>query len=140
VAQRVGQADVEIGARAGAGLALLAQGRNEDARVAHADAAERMRARTDWFQGRELAEALAVRVIAAAGAADDAKRRHEEARQLAEPSDFYGAATLVAECGDTLLGLDGGFARRVLLDYAPRVRSSGFGALERRYEQLLTRA
>ena len=140
VAQRVGQADVEIGARAGAGLALLAQGRNEDARVAHADAAERMRARTDWFQGRELAEALAVRVIAAAGAGDDAKRRHEEARQLAEPSDFYGAATLVAECGDTLFGIDGGFARRVLLEYAPRVRSAGFGALERRYEHLLARA
>ena len=140
MAQRVGQADVEIGARAAAGLALLAQGRLEDARVAHADAAERMRGRTDWFQGRELAESLAVRVIAEAGAAADAVRRHEEARSLAEPSDFYGAATLVAECGDTLLRLDGTLARRVLLDYGTRVRNAGFRALEQRYDHLLARA
>ena len=61
LAQRVGQADVEIGAMAGAALALLSQGKIDAARTAHGLVEDRIRSRSDWFQGRELVAALAVR-------------------------------------------------------------------------------
>jgi tetratricopeptide (TPR) repeat protein len=139
LAMRVGQSDVQIGALAGSGLALLTLGRTDAARVAFLGAEEHARTREEWFQGRELFEALAVRLSAASGAGVDAVKRLTEARTLAEGSDFYGAAWLTAECAETLMTIDPSSGRRLLGEYAERARAAGFEAMSRRYGELLAK-
>jgi hypothetical protein len=55
-----------------------------------------------WFPGRELTEALAVRVAAATGHAGLAADRFERALVLTEPNDAFAATRLVAECAPVL--------------------------------------
>ena len=100
LAQRVGQSDVEIGAIAGAGLSLLQQGKlRRRARGADRRRA-RVRTRADWFQGRELVEALAVRLAVHGRADRGCASLFDTARTLADASDVYTAAWLTAECAD----------------------------------------
>ena len=71
VAARTGQPDVELGARAGQALAALAVG----ARSVADDAMRWIRANVEprpewWFQGRDLVDALRIRLAAERG--DDA--------------------------------------------------------------------
>jgi len=104
LARRIEQADVEVGAVAGAGLARLRLGRLGAARAACREAEARAAARGEWFRGRELLEALAVRVAVAEGDVARAAERYERARALAEGKDAYGARWLTAECGGVLRG------------------------------------
>jgi len=97
----------EVSARASAGLAALDQG--------DADTAEASLRRVDellaigtippWFAGRELADALAVRLAVGAGHTGLAMERFERALSLAEPNDTFAAARLVAECAPMLAGV-----------------------------------
>ncbi len=137
LAQRLGQSDVEIGALAGAGLSHLSNGKVDIARASFAAAEERMRHRSDWFQGRELVEALAVRLAASAGQTADAARRYSLARDQADASDFYSAAWLTAECADVLLTVDPALVRESVNRYAERVRSLRAGPIRKRFEALL---
>ena len=57
----------------------------------------------DWFQGRELVEALAIRLAILAGR-DDAIRMLSDAALRADAQDPYAAALLTAEFGATLAG------------------------------------
>ena len=102
LARRIEQADVEAGAVAGAGLARLRQGQLDAARTAHREAEARAATRAEWFQGRELIEALAIHMAGAAGDLAAAAERFEQARALAEGKDFYAAVWLASECGDVL--------------------------------------
>ena len=140
LAQRVGQSDVEIGATAGAGLSLLEQGKIEGARSAHAEAAERVRARPDWFQGRELVEALGVRLAAADGQLEEAMRLFDHSRTVADANDVYTAAWLTAECASVLYEQDPERIRQAVERYADPVRALGYVRLITRYEELLSRA
>jgi tetratricopeptide (TPR) repeat protein len=137
LAQRVGQSDVEIGAWAGGGLAMLALGKTDEASAACRRARERMQARADWFQGRELAEALIVRVTAADGDVAGAVRRFEAMRVLAEGSDFYSATWLTTECAEVLGDHDPAQLRASLCRYAERVGTLGYRRMRQRYEALL---
>ena len=139
LANRVGHSDVEIGAMAGAGLASLALGKPDAARVAWMAAEERVRQRADWFQGRELVAALGVRVLAADGDHASALEQFEQARSLAEANDFYAAAWLTVECADVLLGHDPSHMRAMLERYRDRVRGAGYAELDRRYGETLDR-
>ena len=96
-----------------------------------------MRHRSDWFQGRELVEALAVRLAASAGQTADAARRYSLARDQADASDFYSAAWLTAECADVLLNVDPALVRESVNRYAERVRSLRAGPIRKRFEALL---
>lgn len=102
LAQRIGQAEVEYGARAGFGLCELATGAVESARSAAALVGPFLTSRADWFQGRELGEALALRFDLQEGRPADAVARLAEALALANPSDVYGAAWLTAEFGEEM--------------------------------------
>ena len=139
LAQRVGHSDVEIGAMAGAGLALLAQGRMDAARLAWAASEERIRQRSDWFQGRELVAALGVHVLAADGDLASAAGQFEQACALAEASDFYAAAWLALHCADTLMAYEPAQMRATLERYRERVKAEGYTELDRRYEETLDR-
>jgi tetratricopeptide (TPR) repeat protein len=140
LAQRVGQSDVEIGAVAGAGLSLLQQDRVDEARAALTAADERVRTRVDWFQGRELVEALAVRMAARDGRFEDAIRFFDTARTLADASDVYTAAWLTAECATVLYDHDPERIRTAVERFADAVRDQGYTELIKRYDELLARA
>ena len=138
IAKGIGQSDVELGALAGEGLALLRMGLIEDARVSLDDVEARMQARPDWFQGRELAEALRVRV-AALESMTGAVSMFYRALALAETTDFYGAAWLIAECADILDAHDRALLRSSVNRFAPQVESQGYHGMSRRYTELLSR-
>ena len=139
LARRVGQSDVEIGATAGAGLANLRLGKPDAARSAADAAQERLQGRPEWFHGRELAEALRIRLAAQNGRRDEALERFDTAVGLAEAADFYCAAWLTSECADTLLGLDRDRVRPAVSRFADRARQVGLGELSRRCQEVLTR-
>ena len=137
LAQRIGQSDIEIGAAAGAGLCFLELDRVDEARNASAEAQSRMQSRPDWFQGRELVEALAVRIDARDGNLAEAVGRFNRAFVLAERADLYIAAWLTAACADALRGFDTEGFRANIERYSARVRELGYPEMTRRYEALV---
>jgi tetratricopeptide (TPR) repeat protein len=139
LARSIGQSDIEIGARAGYGLSLLEQGKDVAARVASLESAERLRGRPEWFQGRELAEALRVRVLAADGKNGDARRRLDEALALATDTDWYGAAWLTANCAPSMLPSDAEYVKGVVGKYAPSARKIGYTAITARLDGMSVR-
>ncbi len=139
LAQRIGQSDVEIGARAGEGLCLLALGRLDEARRPLAEAESRMTMRNEWFQGRELVEGLRVLVAAAEKRNTDVLEQYESARSLGDPADVYSVAWLTAACAPALFAIDPGVARAAVERYAARVRSLGFTALIEQFRELESR-
>ena len=139
LARSIGQSDIEIGARAGYGLSLLEQGKDVAARVASLESAERLRSRPEWFQGRELAEALRVRILAADGKNADARRRLDEALTLATDTDWYGAAWLTANCAPSMLSSDADYVKGVVGKYAPSARKIGYTAITARLDGMSVR-
>ena len=145
LAARLGQADVETGALGGAGLALLRQGKLDAAYPLLQRAEDRMRPRAErgeWFQGRELVEALAVGLAAIDGRAVQAVERTLSACALAESRDLFSAAWLAAESA-RLLGAEhyatGSAFRSRLEAYAAQINGLRCVELSRRYTTLLGR-
>ncbi|HET7630945.1 MAG TPA: AAA family ATPase [Gemmatimonadaceae bacterium] len=136
LAQRVGQLDLEIGARAGEGLCQLALGRAEDARRTLAEAERLLATRSEWFQGRELLEALRVKVAADEQRHADVLALYESARSLGDPADLYGVAWLTAACAPALFAADPAVARAAVDRYAPRAAALGFAALTAKFQAL----
>ena len=137
LAEKIGQSDVEIGGTAGLGLALLDTGKLAPARAAERWAADRLRSRTDWFQGREMVEALAIRILAADGLLAEAVKRFHAALALADVTDVYGAAWLTAQCADVLKEHDPVVMQASLHRYAARAEGLGYTAVSKRYGELL---
>lgn len=136
-AQR-GQAEVEIGARAGMGLARLDDGTVDEAARAWADVERRLAGRHDWwFQGREIVEALAVRLACAQGELEEAATRLERSLAAAETHDMWAAAWLLAECAEVLARHDPARERASVQAYAQRVEALGFDGMRQRYRRLL---
>ncbi len=139
LAKRIGANEIEIGATAAAGLCYLESGRTEDARAAAAEVEERMRARTGWFQGRDLVEALRVRMSLLDGDLAGAISRFEEVMPLADASDLYTAAWLTAACAPSLFDVDPILMKKWIRKYADRVESLGYGHMCKQYLDLLAR-
>jgi tetratricopeptide (TPR) repeat protein len=140
LAQRIGHSDVEIGAMAGAGLSLMAQGKSDPARRAYETAFERMRTRTDWFQGRELVVALHVHLLALDGKMNDAFARFEEALALIDANDSYSAAWLTSACAEVLLPHAPDAVRGWVERYSSHVQGMGYSEMNRKFEEILTRS
>ena len=136
LARRIGHSDVELGALAGAGLARLRQGRSDAAAAAYAEATTRSLARREWFQGRELIEALAVQVEGARGDLAAAVDRFERAQATAGGMDVYSAIWLGAECADVLRAYDPAYLREVISRYAERAATLAGTAMRTRYLEL----
>jgi len=136
LAVRVGQSDIEIGAVAGAGLCLLDMGKGPLAAEKLAEAESRMQDRPDWFQGREMVEALAVRLVAAEGRSEEAVDRLIAALAVAETAELYAAAWLTAACADAVTLRESARLDDFIRRYAGRVAELGYTEMARRYESL----
>lgn len=136
LAQRIGQSDIEVGAIAGSGLCFLELGRVEDARKALQQVAESWQDREEWFQGREIGEALAIKMDAFEGRWADAVTRFERALGLAEAADLYNAAWLAAICAEVLLPFDRARVKMSISRYSEKVSQLGYPEMTRRYEVL----
>lgn len=101
LAERIGQSEIQLGAMAGLALSDLASGRIEEAREIHEQLQPRLSSFSDWFQGRELVEALGIRLAILSGG-DEASHLFTRAVTLADTRDVYGAALLTAEFGPLL--------------------------------------
>ena len=132
LARRIGHDDIEIGAVAGRALALIALGREGDARAPASRAVARGDARSDWFQGRELTEALALIALCENGRISNALERFETNLPLAEAADLYGAAWLAAEVAPHLAPADRAFVRGAVARYAKKSRDQGYVQLAER--------
>jgi tetratricopeptide (TPR) repeat protein len=139
LAQRIGQSDIEIGATAGAGLCSLELGRISQARGALRDLEPRVADRTEWYQGREIVEALTVRLLVEDGRPTEAFGRFASAISLAESSDVYNAAWLTVTCADALIQFNAEGVRSSILSFRERVRQLGYAEMTRRYEALAQR-
>jgi tetratricopeptide (TPR) repeat protein len=137
LAHHLGQLDVEIGARASAGLAALELSRHESAAAAARDVEQLLAGPgTWWFQGRESAEALCILVALRRGDVAEADARFRAALGAAENHEPYRAAWLVAEVCPALAGAGVAGAWDLVVAYSTRVRELGYGALEQRYDRL----
>lgn len=137
LAQRIGADDVEIGAIAAAGLCSVEGGDMAKAREAYDEIQERLSRRSDWFQGREFAEALAVALSVADDRTDDAIARYEMAVAFAESSDLYTAAWLTANCGRTLLPLAPDRMRTWIERFRSPIGEFGYAGIVKRFNELV---
>jgi tetratricopeptide (TPR) repeat protein/GGDEF domain-containing protein len=125
LAERIGQAEVLEGARAAFGLIRLAGGREREAREAAARVRPFLASRSDWFQGRELAEALLVRLFLLDHQHEKAVEAFRRALDLAHPTDIFGASWLTAEFGDDLRPLARELVEAAIERYASRPEALG---------------
>ena len=140
IATAMNQLDVELGARAGQGLAFLALGRVDEARACLRSCKMRISDRPDWwFQGRELFEALAIRLCVVSRDAAAARERFETGLALAERFDRYGAAWLVAEVAAPLASIAVASARDEVTRFAVLAEELDYAPLTARYAALMTR-
>ncbi len=139
VATSMDQLDVELGARAGQGLAFLGLGRLADARACLQSCSMRVRDRADWwFQGRELLEALAIRIHLELKDVAAARQRFTDALALAEQSDTYGAAWLVAEVAGPLGAVGVPLADQQVERFADLAKGLDYAPLTARYASLMS--
>ncbi|MBU6366402.1 MAG: diguanylate cyclase [Gemmatimonadetes bacterium] len=104
LAASLDQLDVEVGATAGAGLAELELRSGHGAREQWTRARDRLGERAAWFQGRELWEALSLRLAAADVPPGTAEGALVEAVRRVEQHDPYAALWLGAECSALFVG------------------------------------
>jgi diguanylate cyclase (GGDEF)-like protein len=136
VAARIGQPDVELGARAGQALAALAVGARSVAEDAMRWIRTNVEPRPDWwFQGRDLVDALRIRLAAERGDDAHALRLLHEAVAIARQYDPYIAAYLVAECAPSMRRSTE--ALLALIDQvSPEVEALGFAGIAERLSVL----
>lgn len=140
LARTVGHHEIEIGATAGAGLAELDLHSTRGA-IVHRDRAHALvGAREDWFQGRELLEALNIRLAIHERSLGDARRTLVDRLPEVEAYDAYAAMWLGAECAqllDTSETIASGVRDRLVvqaraLGYAPLVDRLAIDQIRRR--------
>jgi tetratricopeptide (TPR) repeat protein/GGDEF domain-containing protein len=102
LAERIGQVPVQAGAFAGLGLCRVQIGDLAGAREALRRGVLLSERLGDWFQGRELIEALKLHLLIKDGDLENAVSLLELSLGIAHASDISGAAWLIAEFGMTL--------------------------------------
>ncbi|MDB4916824.1 MAG: diguanylate cyclase [Gemmatimonadetes bacterium] len=100
LAERIGQVEVQAGAIAGVGLCRFLLGDLSAARASFERAVPLMERLVEWFQGRELMEALTIHLLLTDNRDTEASACFEKALFAAGPSDVYGGAWLTAEFGE----------------------------------------
>ncbi|MEP6765275.1 MAG: diguanylate cyclase, partial [Gemmatimonadaceae bacterium] len=135
LAENITHIDVQIGAIAGIGLAEM------DLNTMGGAARQRDRARllvgnraTRWFQGREVWDALSIRLAASEEGLDAALRQLTAALAVAEQHDQYAALWLGAECAQLLAAGDSSSAAvrdRLLI----QARALGYEPLVEKFRQ-----
>ncbi|MEP7000939.1 MAG: AAA family ATPase, partial [bacterium] len=116
LAERIGQVPIQAGAYGGLGLCRFELGDVVGAREVLGKGEALSTRLVEWFQGRELIEALKLHLLIAEGDLDGAVANFAQALELAGARDIAGATFLVAEFGLALrphagLLVDGAVAR-----------------------------
>jgi tetratricopeptide (TPR) repeat protein len=137
LAERIGQAEVQEGARAGYGLSRLEVGHEADARMVAERVGRFLESRTDWFQGRELGEALLLRLQRLDGRHAEMPATLEKALELADATDVYAAAWLTAEFWDDVHPLAPELMQRAARRYGSRPEILGNPKIRDRFAVLL---
>jgi diguanylate cyclase (GGDEF)-like protein len=140
LAQRVGQVDIEMSAIAGEGLCLLALGKVDAAAAQAAEVERRATTREGWFHGRELVDALRIRLYATQGRLSEALTLFEAARTNAAQFDTYSAAWLTGATADLLLPHFPDQVRAAIERFSSQVNELGFAELTRRFRHVLGQA
>jgi tetratricopeptide (TPR) repeat protein len=96
LAERIDQSEVQTGALAGMALCKLMLGDVANASHLRERLLPLAAAHSDWFQGRELVEALPIHLALLDGKSE-AFALFQEALALAEARDVYGAIWLIAQ-------------------------------------------
>ena len=129
LAENITHVDVQIGAIAGIGLAEM------DLNTMGGAARQRDRARrlmgsrlTRWFPGREMWDALNIRLAASESGLTDALNQLTSALAVAEQHDQYAALWLGAECAD-LLDVGDGMALAIRDRLLIQARALGYDPL-----------
>jgi tetratricopeptide (TPR) repeat protein len=136
LADRIGHGDMEIGALAGAGMCYLGINQLDRARLLASDVKQRIERRPDWYQGRELAEALIIRVAVLDGEFSEAQTRFEAALNAAETIDVYTAVWLTLACAGALIPGDPVRVKLAIDRYSSAVKTLGYDELTKRYDAL----
>jgi hypothetical protein len=137
LAERIGQVEVQEGARAGYGLSRLQAGHEADARTAASLVVRFLESRSDWFQGRELGEALMLQLRRLDGGIAEMPRLLERALTLADTTDVYAAAWLTAEFWDDVHPLAPEFMESAVRRYGTRPEVLGNPKIRDRFAVLL---
>ena len=104
LAGALGARESAVRANAGAGLAALALGNLTAAQISHDSAMLTLDTAEDtWFDGRELLEALAIRLATEKGDHAGALARFTRTLQRLESGNGYAAACLAADCAASLV-------------------------------------
>jgi hypothetical protein len=93
--------------------------------------------RSDWFQGRELGEALLLRLQRIDGETDEMPLHLERALTLADTTDVYAAAWLTAEFWDDVHPLAPQLMERAARRYSTRPEVLGNPKIRDRFAVLL---
>jgi tetratricopeptide (TPR) repeat protein len=101
LAERIGQSEIQFGAMGGMGLCQVSLGQIEEATRVLCLLEKACMTMPAWFQGRELVEALGIRLAILAGR-DDAAQLFADAARRAQPRDPYAGALLTVEFGALL--------------------------------------
>jgi tetratricopeptide (TPR) repeat protein len=132
LASSFGQRDVHLGALAGAGLAELALGFAQSATQQAADASALAAGRQEWwFQGRELYDALTLKLAGVRGERAELHAAAVLALTRADEHDQYAAVWLAAECASVLRSA-GADCEDLLHRYAVHARALGYEPLVER--------
>lgn len=138
LAERIGQVEVQAGAIAGIGLCRFLMGDVLAARESFLRATPLIERLVDWFQGRELMEALRIHLLLTDGRISDAAESFVRAVTAAGPSDVYGAAWLTAEFGAAFGGHSSAGVQAVVLEYSQRTEVLGNKRIRERLTALRT--
>ncbi len=136
LAERIGQVEVQAGALAGLGLCRFLMGDVARAREPAARAASMMERLLEWFQGRELVEALNIHLLLTDNRIGEAAELFSRALTAAGPSDVYGAAWLTAEFGAAFRSELPGEIEAAVQEYARRPEVLGNSRMRERLDVL----
>ena len=95
-----------------------------------------LESRVDWFQGRELGEALLLRLQRLDGHALEMPAALKRALDLADPTDVYAAAWLTAEFWDDVHPLAPALMERAAQRYGSRPEVLGNPKIRDRFAVL----
>lgn len=126
LAERIDQVPIQVGAFAGLGLCRFELDDVDGARDALAKGAALSEGLGEWFQGRELLEALKLHLLIRDGRMEEAVSLLESSMLLAHATDISGAAWLIAEFGLSLQPQAPEVVRAAVIRYAghPEVLST----------------
>jgi tetratricopeptide (TPR) repeat protein len=136
LAERIGQSEIQLGAMGGMGLCQVSLGKFEEAKRLLGRLEEACMTMPAWFQGRELVEALAIRLAILAGR-DDAAQLFADAARRADTKDSYAGALLTAEFGATLRESAPEAVDEAIRRYASRPEVAGNPRLRQQFGVLI---